>query len=95
MAHLTRSQRDQLEILCRLGKRQTEMATFVGCSQSTVSRELARGSPPIRFSYRGHKAQAKAEWPIPQELIPSLDNKDKLQREVSLQCIYAMAVGNQ
>ena len=61
MAHLTRSQRDQLEILCRLGTSQTEMATLIGCSQSTVSRELARGSPPIRFSYRGHKAQAKAE----------------------------------
>jgi transposase, IS30 family len=60
MAHLSRSQRDQLEILCRLGTRQTEMATLIGCSQSTVSRELARGSPPIRFSYRGHKAQARS-----------------------------------
>ncbi len=61
MAHLTRSQRDQLEILCRLGKRQTEMATLIGCCQSTISRELGLGSPPIRFSYRGHKAQAHAE----------------------------------
>jgi IS30 family transposase len=61
MAHLSRSQRDQLEILCRLGTRQTEMATLIGCSQSTVSRELARGSPPIRFRYRGRKAQERSE----------------------------------
>lgn len=60
MAHLTRSQRDQLEILVRLGKKQQEMASLIGCSQSTVSREVARGSPPVRFSYRGHKAQERA-----------------------------------
>lgn len=61
MAHLTRSQRDQLEILVRLGKKQQVMAQLIGCSQSTISRELTRGSPPLRFSYRGHKAQERAE----------------------------------
>lgn len=61
MAHLTRSERDQIEILVRASKKQQEIADLIGCSQPTVSRELARGSPPVRFSYRGHKAQAKAE----------------------------------
>lgn len=61
MAHLTRSQRDQIEVLIRAGKKQPEIAALIGCSQSTVSRELSRGSPPIRFSYRGHKAQERAD----------------------------------
>lgn len=61
MAHLTRSQRDQLEILYRLSKRQTEMAILIGCSQSTISRELRRSSPPIRFRYQAHKAQERFE----------------------------------
>ena len=61
MAHLTRSQRDQIEVLVRAGTKQQKIADLIGCSQSTISRELARGSPPIRFSYHGHKAQAKAE----------------------------------
>ena len=60
MAHLTRSKRDQIEVLVRAGKKQQEIARLIGCHQSTVSRELARGSPPIRFNYRGHKAQFRA-----------------------------------
>jgi IS30 family transposase len=61
MAHLTRCQRDQIEVLIRADKKQQEIADLIGCSQATVSRELARGSPPIRFSYRGHKAQEHKE----------------------------------
>ena len=61
MAHLTRSQRDQIEVLVRAGKKQQDIADLIGCSQPTISRELARGSPPIRFRYRGHKAQEHAD----------------------------------
>jgi IS30 family transposase len=60
MAHLTRSKRDQIEILVRAGKKQQEMADLIGCSQGTISRELSRGSPPQRFSYRGNQAQRRA-----------------------------------
>lgn len=61
MAHLTRSQRDQLEALRRAGHTQQEMANILGCHQSTVSRELKRGSPPIKRRYQAHKAHARSE----------------------------------
>jgi IS30 family transposase len=61
MAHLTHSQRDQLEILVRLGKKQKEMALLLGCSQSAISRELRRNRSPVYFSYRGGRAQKRSE----------------------------------
>ncbi len=42
MAHLTRSRRDQLEALYRARLPQSEIASILGCNQSTVSRELQR-----------------------------------------------------
>lgn len=60
MAHLTRSQRDQIMILVRIGKHQKDIADLIGCSQSTISRELHRGKSPIYFCYSGMKAQEKA-----------------------------------
>lgn len=60
MAHVTRSERDQLEGLHRAGHTQQEIACIVGCDQSTVSRELARGSPGLRRHYTAHKAHARA-----------------------------------
>lgn len=62
MAHLTRSQREQLAALHRLGKTQIEICSFIGCSQSTVSKELRRNnSHHPRFWYDGEKAQMCAE----------------------------------
>lgn len=61
MPHLNRSQRDQLEILRRLGRHQNEIATLIGCSQPTVSREIRRGSCGTRIRYAAHTAQERAE----------------------------------
>jgi IS30 family transposase len=60
MAHLTRSRRDQIEALRRTGHSQWEIANVVGCHQSTISREYARGSPGKRRHYTANKAQARA-----------------------------------
>lgn len=61
MAHLTRSQREQLAALYRARHAQQDIALIIGCSQPTVSRELRRGSSPIYFCYSGKKAQERAE----------------------------------
>ena len=61
MAHITRSKRDQIMILVRIGTRQQDIADLIGCSQSTISRERQRGRSPIYFCYDGKKAQEKAE----------------------------------
>jgi IS30 family transposase len=62
MAHLTRSKRDQIEILLRAGKNQPEIATLVGCAQSTVSRELSRWKElHPRLWYEAEASQAFAE----------------------------------
>lgn len=57
MAHLTRPRRDQIEALYRAGLSQTGIARFLGCHQSTVSRELARGGD----RYAANSAQRRAE----------------------------------
>ena len=64
MAHLTRSQRDQLEALFKSGHRHTqqEMADILGCSQATISRELRRARPPSqRQWYTATTAQHRSE----------------------------------
>jgi transposase, IS30 family len=61
MPHLTRSKRDQLDALHRAGHTQQEIADLICCDQSTVSRELKQGSPPVRHRYQAHKAQERAE----------------------------------
>lgn len=61
MAHLTRSQRDQIEVLVRAGKKQPEIALLIGCHQSTVGRELQRGNPHPRLWYEANKARECAE----------------------------------
>ena len=62
MAHLTHSQRGQLATLHRIGKTQTDIAAFIRCSQSSVSKELRRNnSHHPRFWYDGEKAQMCAE----------------------------------
>lgn len=61
MAHLTRSQRDQLHVLVQLGRKQAEIASLVGCSQATISRELRRGRSPVYDRYTASVAQRKAE----------------------------------
>lgn len=61
MPQLTRSKRDKIEILAQLNKKQDEIADLVGCSQSTVSRELKRARPPIFNRYTARKAQEEAE----------------------------------
>lgn len=57
MAHLTRSQRDQLEALYRVRLPQAQIAQILGCHQSTVSRELTRGGG----RYAANSAQRYAE----------------------------------
>ncbi len=62
MKHLTRSQRDQLQVLIQTDTKQEEIAALIGCSQSTISRELKRSRPPIRDRYAANTAQTKAEY---------------------------------
>lgn len=61
MAHLTRAQRDQLDVLHRAGHTQQSIASLIGCHQGTVSKELHRGSSPVYRSYKAVKAQEHAE----------------------------------
>lgn len=61
MKHLTRSQRDQLQVLIQTDTRQEKIAALIGCSQSTISRELRRNRPPIYDRYTATTAQTKAE----------------------------------
>lgn len=60
MAHLTRSQRDKLEVLYQLGRKQSEIALLIGCSQPTISRELQRSRPPIYDRYTAAVAEERA-----------------------------------
>lgn len=57
MAHLNRSRRDQLEALYRARLSQSDIASILGCHQSTVSRELAHGGD----RYAANSAQKRAE----------------------------------
>ena len=61
MAHLTRSQREQLQALRHADLPQQEIASIIGCHQSTVSHELQRGRSSIYFCYNGGKAQERAD----------------------------------
>jgi transposase, IS30 family len=61
MPQLTRSKRDQLDALHQAGLTQQVMADLLDCDQSTISRELTRGSAPIRHRYQAHKAQERAQ----------------------------------
>lgn len=60
MAHLSRSQRDKLEVLYQLRKKQSEIASLIGCSQSTISRELQRSRPPVYDRYTATVAEEQA-----------------------------------
>jgi len=62
MAHLTRSKRDQLQVLKQSRRfKQTEMAEMIGCSQSAVSRELSRFSAGPKKRYTAIVAQRKSD----------------------------------
>jgi transposase, IS30 family len=61
MEHLTRSQRDQIAVLIKTDTTQGDIARLVGCSQSTISREIVRGKSPLYLCYSGEKAQEKAD----------------------------------
>jgi len=85
--HLTYEQRCQLEALQRIGLPQAAIATQVGVSQATVSRELRRNTGEA--SYLGRHAQAAAQArrtaasTIPRKLTPELVAliERKLRRE--------------
>ena len=61
MAHLTRSQRDQLQALKCAKQKQQKIAGIIGCSQSTDSRELRRNSSLVQHRYTASKAQKRSE----------------------------------
>lgn len=62
MIHLTRSKREQLQAL-RFSRKftQDEMATIIGCSQATISRELMRNTRGSKIRYSADKAQYRTE----------------------------------
>lgn len=60
-SHLTLNDRIRIETLTHLGISQTEIAAAVGCSQSTVSRELRRNQPPKnKVKYNAEKAHQRS-----------------------------------
>jgi len=61
MKHLNRSQRDQLQALFRASHTQQKMAEIIGCSQTTISRELKRNCSPLQQRYKASTAQVKTE----------------------------------
>ena len=60
MAHLTRPQRDRIDVLSRLEMKQEDIAGMVGCHQSTVSRERTRNNPHPQMQYQAEVAQSCA-----------------------------------
>ena len=60
MAHLSEERRVQIEILIKSGKNQTEIASLVGCAQSTISREIRRNSSAKVGLYRGRQADFRS-----------------------------------
>ncbi|MCL2550296.1 MAG: IS30 family transposase [Methanimicrococcus sp.] len=61
-SHLTLKDRIKIEILSFLNKTQTEIAAAVGCSQSTVSRELRRNQPPKnKVKYNSEQAHNRSD----------------------------------
>lgn len=60
MAHLTLSQRQQLDALLRAGHSQREISALLGCAQSTICRELQRYPHP-RLRYEAARAQSHAQ----------------------------------
>jgi len=60
--HLTLKDRIRIEIHLFSNKTQTEIAAAVGCSQSTVSRELRRNQPPKnKVRYNAEKAHQRSD----------------------------------
>ena len=57
MAHLTLSQRETLYELLWKKKSQQEIAEVIGCSQSTISRELVRNKAGPRLRYLPDRAE--------------------------------------
>jgi IS30 family transposase len=61
-SHLTHDDRIRIELLSHLNKTQTEIAAAVGCSQSTVSRELKRNQPPKnKVKYNAEQAHQRSD----------------------------------
>lgn len=60
MRQLTEEKRNQIEILLKAGKSQSDVANLVGCHQCTISRELSRNSSPITKLYRGKQAHQRS-----------------------------------
>lgn len=56
---LTKSKRQELEILVDKGYLQKEIAKTLGCNQSTISRELRLGHNSVRGKYEATHAQTK------------------------------------
>jgi len=60
--HLMLEDRIKIEILLSFGKTQIEIAAAVGCSQSTISRELKRNQPPKnKVDYNAHRSQQRSD----------------------------------
>ena len=63
--HLTKQERDLLAVWRGQGVSLRKMASRLGRSHGTLSRELKRNAPPIRQGYYlSHKAQARADMRI-------------------------------
>ncbi len=58
-AQLTKTKRQELEILVNRGYQQEEIAKVLGCHQSTVSRELKLGHNSVKERYEATHAQTK------------------------------------
>ena len=60
-SHLTMNDRIRIETLVAEGYNQTQIAAAVGCSQSTISRELRRNQPPKnKVKYNAEKAHQRS-----------------------------------
>lgn len=61
MKHLTEGDRKTLEVLRKIGWSQQSIADEIGCSQSTISRELRRNSSPKAGRYKASKATERVK----------------------------------
>ena len=76
---LTLKQRQQMEVLVRIGKPKSEIADLIGCHRSTVYRELKRNSSKFGH-YNATYAQQytndrKERFSLPRKLDPLMERQ--------------------
>ena len=80
MAQLKQRDRDKIEALKKAGQTQEKISDIIGCSQSTISRELDRNSTEIQKRYTASIAENQSK----ERRINALMRRDKWHQDRDL-----------